>query len=835
MLVGVAFLRTGELSHTESWRFQHGGADAVLPRDTEVTPGLLPEGSHSVDYLATSRVVGTAGGDLCRCGLSDMPFESLTDGIVTITAGRPPERSDEVLLSEAAASALGTGLGERVELTRPFELDATVVGLGYRSLQRDSPIVVTDPEAGLLDDDDLYASQLQLVDLPDDMSPDELLAWEEQAGPHLVSPAYPMPMMTTLSGDNANVRVRWTWAGGAAGLTVLGIVIAAAFAASARRQVVTLGQLAANGATPALLRRVLFLQGTATGLLGSVTGLALGAVVLAASRPWADQLLGSARPGWDLRWLDVLPIVVIALVAATLAALIPAFDASRVSVLTALSGRRPLGQVPRRRTALGLASIAAGTGLVGFASAMDSSGRTGGTQAFATACAVAGPVFLLLGVCTATPAYVTVLRPVARVVRGHWRLAARSLFRQRTRTSAMVSAICAISAVAVAAAAFGLAMERDERSSRALTDMPNDVVRVQSSTFVGDGFEVLPPPEVLESAARQAQATLPDTERYDIAHAVDPVRRAKPAVWARDFVPADPGEPGDGEVSHSPQQATIVDEEYRRAYDIDAATQHLLDEIGAVHFGPSAGRVTIETIPLAGTLPPSTFAAGVLEPEHAHGYGSASVLLLTPQRAEELGLVAALGEIVLRTPEPLTATQRDAIDRLSLRFEAEAEDAAIAAGAPSPSAEPEPSVWVDFERPQRHIPPDLIETVPATVALLFALFVVAAGLALAAAETRDERDVLAVLGAPPPTLRRTSGDKAFLLTLLGAVAAVPVGLVPVAVVTGVAADGLPVVVPWRTIALLVVAIPLLAAALTSTAARVASRYHPVHVSTATFD
>jgi hypothetical protein len=106
MLVGVAFLRTGELSHTESWRFQHGGADAVLLRDTEVTPGLLPEGSHSVDYLATSRVVGTAGGDLCRCGLSDMPFESLTDGIVTITAGRPPERSDEVLLSEAAASAL---------------------------------------------------------------------------------------------------------------------------------------------------------------------------------------------------------------------------------------------------------------------------------------------------------------------------------------------------------------------------------------------------------------------------------------------------------------------------------------------------------------------------------------------------------------------------------------------------------------------------------------------------------------------------------------------------------------------------------------------------------
>ena len=51
--------------------------------------------------------------------------------------------------------------------------------------------------------------------------------------------------------------------------------------------------------------------------------------------------------------------------------------------------------------------------------------------------------------------------------------------------------------------------------------------------------------------------------------------------------------------------------------------------------------------------------------------------------------------------------------------------------------------------------------------------------------------------------------------------AVPVLLPPVAVVTRVARDGFPVVVPWRTIGLVVVAVPLLAAA--------------VRVSTATFD
>jgi len=109
------------------------------------------------------------------------------------------------------------------------------------------------------------------------------------------------------------------------------------------------------------------------------------------------------------------------------------------------------------------------------------------------------------------------------------------------------------------------------------------------------------------------------------------------------------------------------------------------------------------------------------------------------------------------------------------------------------------------------------------MALLFALFVVAVGLALAAAETRDERDVLAALGAAPRTVRRANGCKAFLLTLLGGAVAVPVGLLPVAVSSRLAEDDtLSLVVPWRTIALLVVAVPLLAAAVTAAATAAAA-------------
>jgi putative ABC transport system permease protein len=125
----------------------------------------------------------------------------------------------------------------------------------------------------------------------------------------------------------------------------------------------------------------------------------------------------------------------------------------------------------------------------------------------------------------------------------------------------------------------------------------------------------------------------------------------------------------------------------------------------------------------------------------------------------------------------------------------------------------------------------LIETAPAAVALLFALGVVAIGLALAAAESADERNLLIALGAPPRTLRRTNGAQALLLTLLGALVAVPIALGPLAVLCRLGGDDLPFVVPWRTIALVVVAVPLAAAGLSA----VATRDRRWQVSTATFD
>ena len=67
---------------------------------------------------------------------------------------------------------------------------------------------------------------------------------------------------------------------GTVALTAAGIVIAAAFATGARRQLTTVGLLSANGAPPAMIRRVLFLQGAIAGAAGSLVGLGLAAAVL---------------------------------------------------------------------------------------------------------------------------------------------------------------------------------------------------------------------------------------------------------------------------------------------------------------------------------------------------------------------------------------------------------------------------------------------------------------------------------------------------------------------------------------------------------------------------
>ena len=124
-----------------------------------------------------------------------------------------------------------------------------------------------------------------LVDLPDDLSLAELSEVEgAQPGGNLT--VRELSILRDQQRDDGRAEgVRWSLVLGAVVLTVVGIVISAAFAVGARRQLVTLGQLSASGASPATVRTALVLQGTVTGVVGALVGLGLAAAALLIGQP----------------------------------------------------------------------------------------------------------------------------------------------------------------------------------------------------------------------------------------------------------------------------------------------------------------------------------------------------------------------------------------------------------------------------------------------------------------------------------------------------------------------------------------------------------------------
>ena len=110
--------------------------------------------------------------------------------------------------------------------------------------------------------------QLTLVQLPGHPTDAQLKSY---------GPTYFSAASTRGSAERA---VDWTLVGGMIALAIVGVVISGAFAVGARRQLVTLGQLSANGAPEPLLRRMLALQGAWCGVLGTVLGLGAGVITL---------------------------------------------------------------------------------------------------------------------------------------------------------------------------------------------------------------------------------------------------------------------------------------------------------------------------------------------------------------------------------------------------------------------------------------------------------------------------------------------------------------------------------------------------------------------------
>jgi hypothetical protein len=163
-------------------------------------------------------------------------------------------------------------------------------------------------------------------------------------------------------------------------------------------------------------------------------------------------------------------------------------------------------------------------------------------------------------------------------------------------------------------------------------------------------------------------------------------------------------------------------------------------------------------------------------------------LLITEAHARSLGFDIVPVGVILRSGQPLTAERIDRLQALQERLSPDFGDVFVEPGEQPVGFDPQTggpteSFWsVTFDDPRWRGSDEhtlwVARGVVAAGVLLLTAVVVAIGLALAAAESRDERDVLLVLGARPASIRHQAAARAVLLTIGGVALGVPAGFVP---------------------------------------------------------
>lgn len=820
MVTGFTLYRAQGEGADDRYALAHGaGVDIDLQRNVGDLPDerlaeLLPDGSRwSRQRMAAGTLaVGPASTyvELTDRDLTD-PIAGSTFDLRTGSAPGP----GQVVIGERLADDLDLGVGDDLVLDGAAH---EISGVGRLREAYDSPTVI----AGV---DSVDWSRVRNVDEQIDIDvPGDLDVAETEALIATLGAQGGWGRALNGQHDTESVwaGIAWGWVAGTLALAAVGIIVAAAFAIGSRRQLVTVGLLSAQGASPAQVRRTLALQGAWNGLLGAAVGSAAAVAAVLAARPFVLDAIGRDIAGLGVHVVDVALVVATGVVVATIAAFVPARAVSRVPTLTALSGRRPVGRVPRRMLPAGLVLFIGGTVVLAVVAAASTSGRSSALNAVGV---IVGGLAVMFGACCLSPVVVDAVTRLGGRLRGTARLAARSMRRARARSAGTVTAIAVAGGAALAVcAAIVTATAVDPGDEVVATpdefwhvpEAPADAVLY---TSLSDGLLTsdLRPLEDLSVPAVDRgllEAMLPDAEWAPLRMATLPT-----------------GEGVDADDPLTYLAFTIADPAILDVIDPVDVDRERLDEVGALvldrHVLAEVGQpasADVVDVPLPGSSATTLRAAVRHDLPETNGFGLGR-LLVTEDAARAAGLVIVEQGVVLRTPRALTADQRDQLARLgnqgSTLFVVEGED-------PEATVENDPDLWwaarwAYVQGPE--IDPRIIQAAIIGAALIATLFVVAISLGLSAAEGRDERDVLIAVGAPPRTLRRMAGGRAAVLVVAGVLLAVPTGLLPALVVIGVVSDDRPRV-PVAATTLLLVAVPVLVGLGAWAASSIAQRIRP---------
>ncbi|KGN34378.1 hypothetical protein N802_12020 [Knoellia sinensis KCTC 19936] len=789
------------------------------------------------------------------------PRAGLTDK-VTLTSGRLPERSGEILVSEFGA---GRGLPTSGELTiRAASEDrkVTVVGTaevppqgGWMSHDIVTPEPFVDDSFGsggwiLLGDEPVTWSKVR------DLNRHGIVVWSEEVlrNPPPVS-ELSLEQQSLMEFDDDRMG-SFVAIGGALLLVITTLLVGPAFAVSAARQRRTLALSASNGATTAQLRHTVLAQALVLGVISALAGAGLGvAAAWAASRqPVLARTLDVTGP-FEVPVVPVVVTTAAAMVSAVIAALLPARRLGRLDIVGVMKGQNVSPRPSRILFVIGAALAALGGFAVISLAARQSSMNNGGDEVrivFATVALVVGAVML-------SPVILVGIARISSRLPVSLRMATRDAGRQRTRSVPAIAAILAGVAVLTMTLIASGSDEEQSRREYVAQNLPGDTTVFAGGTNldaaaverISADFRAIRPGLVVSPVAAidsgdpmmNSVNPVPPTKPYDVkaVNVVPPGCTAKQTVFDVGFnwtesVQSPPCQRiGTHGVSGTGSSMNFVapDEMRRRLTAIGqtAAIPAVLDGAVVVARPPGSPSMltdgTISVMTASQTVDPAeneivdpsadlrdirTESIPAIEVELTESTLGAllnSSLLGTLETANAQGWPVRTHQLTMF--DPAGPISQDLSDQLGFGVADE--------------------VYLVTER-------GFVSELGPIIAVLLGIFtllllvITLTSTALTLAEQENDQATLAALGSGRGTRRIMAAAQAFVLCLIGAVLGIAVGIVPgIALaypltartwdpLTGMEKFGDPVLVfPWLVLLGFAIAVPAVAAGLAAAGIR----------------
>ena len=583
-------------------------------------------------------------------------------------------------------------------------------------------------------------------------APTEVTVLFDANGANLGSFSHYVVSVKSVANSNVLNPETITVAGVTLGMLLIALVAVGGFTVVAQRRLRSIGMLASLGATDRNVRLVVRANGVVVGVVGAVTGAALGLVIWLAYRPVLETNSHHAIGALSVPWLVVLLAMVLAVLATYLAAARPARAITRIPVVMALSGRpAPPKRTRRWAVPAGLVFLVAAFVLLGDSAAQ---GAGSGGPRFL----VFGFVALVVAVILLAPSCLGILARIARRGPVSVRLALRDLARYRARSGSALAAISVAVLIAVVICVAATARYSNMLDYAGPNLASNQLIVYTNGSYSGGGSPgVGPQAAPVKPASLQAMAAHTrgiasalgsheiiqlDSTSATLQHNAagrnysGPLYVATPQLLAAFGIKSTDFSPTADILSMRPgfagiSQMQLVYGNYYRNGPPPAAGGHTFA-------CPASDCLANPVIQEVGGLPSGTSAPNTVMTEHA---------------VHQLGLKPTVSGWLIQTPNPLTTTQIY-----------NARQTAQAAGL---SIETRSSV------------PGLAEIIDwATVfGIVLALGVLAMSVGLIRSETARDLRTLSATGASGPTRRNLTAVTAGALGLLGAVLGTAAGYV----------------------------------------------------------